>query len=494
MSLLLLIVYGCCSILLVIYGLNVYLMIALFLRKWSSGDEEIRARDAAFARECVTHPERAPHVTTQLPLFNEYNVAERLIRAVAAMDYPADKHSIQILDDSTDETREVVDAVAAELRARGVDIEVLRRPSRVGYKAGALQYGMKRSAGDLIAIFDADFVPPADFLKRTVPHLLADERRALVQARWGHLNDGESRLTRAQSMGVDGHFVIEQTARCRNGLFMNFCGAAGLWRKRAIVDSGGWQHDTVTEDMDLSYRAQLRGWRLVYLPNLVVPAELPASYTAFKSQQYRWAKGSIQTARKHLRALWSAPLPLLTKFEGTVHLTYYGVHLLMAVLVLLLLPLMLTYRDSIGPFDNWLFLGMLLPAMLGPSLGYLVSQRAAYPDAWGSRTLRLPFLFVVGFGICLSNSKAVLAGIFGSDTTFVRTPKAGEPGQAGRKKKVYTLGRNRLPYLELGLALYCLATLAALLAIDRLALTPFVTIYALGFLVVGGHSLIESDR
>jgi len=475
--------YTICSLLLLVYGLNTCVVIGLFLRKRRA------LREASGIERGVDAIDEAdfPLVTTQIPLFNEFNVAERVIRTVAAMDYPKHRHEIQVLDDSDDETCAEVDRVANELRGEGHWIEVVRRPDREGYKAGALEAGMAVGSGEYIAIFDSDFIPPADFLRRTLPVLLADDGCALVQARWDHINQNRSWLTRAQAVGIDGHFVVEQTARNRNGLFMNFCGTAGLWRRAAIADAGGWEHDTVTEDLDLSYRAQLRGWRFHYMPQLLVPAELPETYSAFKSQQYRWAKGSIQTARKMLPRVWRARLPLFTKLQATVHLTHYSLHFQMALLALLVLPLMLCFFGREIPlYHSALFLTFLVPAALGPSIGYAVCQIYGHPGDWKRRVLHLPFLLVVGFGICLSNAKAVLEGLFGNDRTFVRTPKAGE-----QSRKRYAVKRNWLPNFEVGFALYCAATAAVLAAIGEYALMPFVLVYVTGFSVVGWNSLRE---
>ncbi len=487
-SFFILVAYTICSLLLLFYGLNTYFIIHLFLCKKGHLPQSDIDTEAYF-EDRFNDSKALPVVTTQIPLYNEFNVADRVIRAVAAIDYPLDRHEIQILDDSNDETCSIVDEVAAELREQGHWVEVFRRPDRIGYKAGALQAGMEVCKGEFIAIFDSDFMPPKDFLKRTLPHLWLDEKRALVQARWDHINQNDSWLTRAQAMGIDGHFVIEQTARNRNGLFMNFCGTAGVWRRKAIEDAGNWEHDTITEDLDLSYRAQLKGWKFHYLPSLMVPAELPTTYSAFKSQQYRWAKGSIQTARKMLPRVWKSGLPIFTKLQATVHLTHYSLHLQMAILSLLVLPLMLLHREGIALYRSAFFLGLLVPAALGPSLGYLVCQYYGHPTDWKTRVLRLPFLLVVGFGICLSNAKAVIEGLFGNDNTFVRTPKAGE-----QTVKHYSVKKNWVPRFELGLAIYCLITIVALIVINQLALIPFVIVYMVGYGVVGLNSWRESRQ
>lgn len=481
-----LILYTITSVLLLVYGLNTYWMIALYLIKRKEGESE-DARTEANAEARFKNPETLPVVTTQLPIYNELNVAERIIRAVAAINYPKNRHQIQVLDDSDDETCERVDRLVAALKEEGFWIDALRRPSRTGFKAGALQHAMARSAGAFIAIFDSDFVPPPDFLRRALPHLWEASDVGLVQARWDHLNPRESLLTRAQSIGIDGHFVVEQIARSRNGLFMNFCGTAGVWRRAAIEDAGGWQHDTVTEDLDLSYRAQLRGWRFRYLPGLVVPAELPRTYGAFKSQQHRWAKGSIQTARKMLPHVWASGEPLIKKFQATVHLTHYTLHLLMALLALLVLPVLLHYRDGLALYRSIIFLGLLVPAALGPSLGYVVCQYYGRREDWGRRLMGLPFLLVVGFGISLSNAKAVLEGFFSRDTTFVRTPKAG-----GHGLKAYGVRGSKVPSFELLLSLYCGITLGVLALIGQFGLIPFMALYAFGFGVVGLNGIREA--
>ncbi|MEO0510181.1 MAG: glycosyltransferase, partial [Verrucomicrobiota bacterium] len=465
--------------------LNNYIMIYLFMRKRNANKQSDAETEARFARD-FENPESLPIVTTQIPLYNEINVAERVIRAVAEIEYPKDRHEIQVLDDSNDETIALVDQVAADLRKAGHWIEVFRRDNRVGYKAGAMEAGMKVAKGQFIAIFDSDFIPPKDFLRSSLPHLLADDRCALVQARWDHINQKDSWLTRAQAMGIDGHFVVEQTARQRNGLFMNFCGTAGVWRREAIEDAGGWEHDTVTEDLDLSYRAQLRGWRFHYLPDLLVPAELPPTYSAFKSQQYRWAKGTMQTARKLMPKVWSAPIPVFKKLQATIHLTHYGLHLQMAVLALLVLPLILSFREGVALFSSLFFVSFLIPAALGPSMAYGVCQYYAHPQDWRGRLVRLPFLLIVGFGICLSNAKAVLEGLFDNDSTFVRTPKSGE-----KRVKAYGVKRHWFPKFEVLSSVYCACSVGVMASVGQYSLIPFVVIYALGFGVVGFKSMAE---
>ena len=482
---LLLIAYVSCSLLLLFYGLNTYYLIRLFLRNRDLSGDDDREKEAAYDGR-FEEATSLPVVTTQIPLYNEINVAERIIRAVAAIDYPRRLHEIQVLDDSDDETCAVVDEVAEDLRRAGFRVSVVRRENRVGYKAGALEAGMAECQGEFIGIFDSDFIPPADFYRRILPHLWADAGCGMVQARWDHLNQDDCWLTRGQALGVDGHFIIEQTARSRSGLFMNFCGTAGVWRRAAIEDSGGWQHDTVTEDLDLSYRAQLKGWGVYYIPSLLVPAELPPTYTAYKSQQYRWAKGTMQTARKLLPTIWRSGESSRRKLQATVHLTHYSLHLQMATLALLILPLMLTFSAEIGFYRSILLFSLLIPAAVGPSTGYFISQYHAYPGDWKRRLCRLPFLLVLGFGISLSNARAVLDGLFSNDSTFIRTPKVG-----GHLLKQYGVKKNRLPLFELLFAAYCALTLATLIAMQQYSLIPFMLIYTLGFGWVGFRSMCE---
>src|SRR6187399_2100495 len=316
------------------YGIHRYFIIYLYLKN--------RKRPPVPAR----YFEKLPKVTVQLPIFNEVYVAERLIRSVSELDYPQELLQIQVLDDSTDETREITATCAEELRQRGFNVQRIHRTDRTGFKAGALAIGLEAAEGEFVCILDADFVPQKDLLKRTI-HYFTDPKVGMIQTRWGHLNRGYSLLTRMQAIFLDGHLLLEQTARSRSGRFFNFNGTAGLWRRSCIADAGGWQHDTLTEDLDLSYRAQLNGWRFVFLPDLVTPAELPVDMNGFKSQQHRWTKGSIQTCRKLLPAVWKADLSLLVKLEATAHLTSNFAYLLLACLVVLLHP------STGGPQSGW---------------------------------------------------------------------------------------------------------------------------------------------
>ncbi len=389
-------VYLAASLGLLVYGLNCYVMLLLFRKKAGATRDRQRAAEAEWQ---LKHPSgdssNLPRITTQLPLYNEYNVAERAIRAIASFDYPPDLHQIQILDDSDDETRALVDSVAQELGEKGLWIDVVRRERRHGYKAGALADAMPAAHGKFIAIFDSDFVPEPDFLKNLLPHF-RDERTGLVQARWTHLNRETSLLTRAQSVGIDGHFAIEQTARSANHLFLNFNGTAGIWRRTTIEDAGGWTADTLTEDLDLSYRAQLKGWHLEYVPHVTAPAELPETYSAFKSQQFRWAKGSIQTAMKLLPEILRSDRPVFAKLQSILHLCHYFAHPLMLVLALLALPALHHLGGDLHQVWLIVFAIPLLASTLGPTVLYTVSQRHLYPADWKSRVILLPALVSSG--------------------------------------------------------------------------------------------------
>jgi len=404
------------------------------------------------------------------------------------MKYPKDRHEIQVLDDSTDKTRDLIDQVAHELRNEGHDLHVIRRNTRRGFKAGALAEGLKSARGELITIFDADFAPSNDYLQRIVPFFLENDRLGLVQARWGHLNRKRSLLTRVQSIGIDGHFMIEQSARNWTGLFMNFNGTAGMWRKNAIEESGGWQWDTLTEDMDLSYRVQFHGWHTLFVPDVVVPAEIPEDVGAFKNQQFRWAKGSIQTALKLLPDIFVSNASIFKKVEAFFHLTHYLVHPMMVIMAILALPvlMMLEFSPSPAVFTGIaILLGM---AMAAPSTLYMASQRASYGKGWGRRVIYLPFLVAVGIGIALSNSRAVLEALAGHQSPFVRTPKKGD------KEMMHY--RIRLPWsglLEILFGVYCAGSLGYYLAAGKYLVGPFLAAYASGFLFVGFLTLAHAS-
>ncbi len=432
-----------------------------------------------------------PRVTVQLPIYNEMYVCERLIESVCAIEYPRELLEVQVLDDSTDETQALAKATVARCRARGLDVSYLHRADRRGYKAGALEAGLESAKGELIAVFDADFVPTPDFLRRTVPHF-ADHGVGMVQVRWGHLNRGFSALTQAQSIMLDGHFVIEHTARNRSGRFFNFNGTAGIWRREAIVDAGGWHHDTLTEDLDLSYRAQLRGWHFVFLPEVVSPAEVPVEMNAFKSQQHRWAKGSIQTAKKLLPEIFHSELPLAVKIEAFFHLTNNLAYLLM-VLISILMPISVVVRYSHGWYGVLLLdFPFFVAATLSVSGFYVASQREV-GLGWWQRLKYLPFLMSLGIGLSINNSRAVIEALVNHHSAFTRTPKHGVIESQGRWAHLRYRGDwvGLQPFIELALGLYL--TCAVWFVIERglWGSLPFLVLTQVGFLYVGLMSLLQ---
>jgi cellulose synthase/poly-beta-1,6-N-acetylglucosamine synthase-like glycosyltransferase len=470
------------------YGINCYVMLFLFYRRLRQA-ETARGQIREAMGDILTRAD-LPVVTTQIAIYNELNVAERVIRAVCAMCYPQAKHEIQVLDDSTDDTCAVVDRLAAEYQAKGYDVKVLRRSVRTGYKGGALAAGLAAARGELLAVFDADFVPPADYLVSIVPFFMRDAKIGFAQARWGHLNRHHSLLTRAQSIGIDGHFIVEQIARGWNSLFMNFNGTAGVWRRKAIVSGGGWQWDTLTEDLDLSYRVQFEGWTALYLPDLVVPAELPETAAAFRSQQFRWAKGSFQTLLKLFPRLRREKCSWFKKFEAVMHISGYGVHPLMLTLSVLALPMLLLTRHQTLP--SWFFIVIALPlalSILGPSILYVVAQCVVdRREGWKS-IFWMPVLMFVGIGLALSNTRAIVEAVRGRESEFVRTPKRGD-----REVQRYRGRFATIALAELALGVYCLYTVHAYLHSDRLGVVPFLMLYAAGYLYIGMLSIWQSVK
>jgi Glycosyltransferase like family 2 len=464
-----------------LYGLNAYVLLAIHWR------HRRRAREAVVPQL----PVEWPSVTVQLPIYNERYVARRVLEAVGALDYPRDRLEIQILDDSTDDTGEIIAATSCELRARGLTVVHLHRRERTGYKAGALAAGLKEARGQFVAIFDADGVPDPDFLVRTIPHF-ADARVAVVQTRWGHLNREYSLLTIAQALGIDGHFAVEQSARYWGNLFLNFNGTAGVWRKSAIEDAGGWTHDTLTEDLDLSYRAQLRGWRIVYRPDLICPAELPVSITGFKSQQGRWAKGSIQTAVKLLPAIAGAPLTLWAKCQAFIHLTYYLIHPAMLTVVLLSVPGLAETDAPPEPGIPLVANLMLALGFLGPGFLLVYAQRVLDPR-WRRRAWRLPAIMVIGVGVSWSTSLAVLDALWKRDLEFVRTPKFGiGPAGGDWRGKAYVDRRIGGGVIEVMLGLYCAWSAWLVCVQQSCASAAFLVLYTTGFLTVGTLTILHA--
>jgi cellulose synthase/poly-beta-1,6-N-acetylglucosamine synthase-like glycosyltransferase len=432
-----------------------------------------------------------PKVTIQLPIFNEMYVVDRLVDAVCRLEYPRGLLQIQVLDDSIDETRQVAELAVRRWAAQGFDIQYLHRTDRRGFKAGALEVGLQAATGDYIAIFDADFIPPADFLTRALPPF-ADAGVGLVQARWGHINEDYSLLTKVQAILLDAHFVLEHGGRNRAGCFFNFNGTAGIWRRQAIADAGGWQHDTLTEDLDLSYRAQLRGWRFVFLPDLVSPAEVPVEMNAFKSQQHRWAKGSIQTSIKLLPRILAAPLPLAVKAEAFFHLTANFNYLLMVVLSVLMFPAMYV-RYSMGMYEMLLIdLPFFFAATWSVAYFYMVCQRELYPDTWTARLRFLPLLMSIGIGLAVNNARAVVEALLGKETEFARTAKYGiERRSDDWVDKKYKQTMAVQPIVEVALGFYFTYTVFYALANGIYGSLPFLILFQVGFLYTGLLSLVQ---
>ena len=434
-----------------------------------------------------------PRVTIQLPIYNERYVAERLLEAAAAVDYPRDRLEIQVLDDSSDETRTLVERKVIELRGRGLDVALVRRADREGFKAGALERGLASAKGDLLAIFDADFVPPPGLLRDLVPHF-EDERVGMVQARWEHLNRDYSVLARAQAMSLDGHFLVEHTARMNGDRFFNFNGTAGILRKACVRDAGGWHSDTLTEDLDLSYRAQLRGWRFVFVPHVACPAELPVEMNAFKAQQHRWVKGSIQVARKLLPRIWRSDAPLSVKVDATFHLTYNLPYVALFLLALIVYPVVLARYESRSLWFTVADTLLLFAATMPVLLYFAYAQRIVRRDWW--RQLHyVPLVMSLGIGLAVNNTRAVLEGFVGPRGTFHRTPKFRIEGAGdGWKGKRYRLPWNGWVLLELAMGAYFAWAVLALIQAERYAPIPFFGLYLFGFLYVGGLSLKHARR
>jgi len=431
-----------------------------------------------------------PKVTVQLPMYNERFVAERLIDAAVTLDYPRNRLEIQVLDDSTDDTKSIASACCARHQRAGVDIQYHHRDDRTGYKAGALEAGLREASGELVLVFDADFVPGPSVLRELVD-FFTDPEVGMVQARWDHLNRDDSLLTRCQAMLLDGHFAIEHAARNRSGRFFNFNGTAGMWRRTAIESAGGWHHDTVTEDMDLSYRAQLAGWKFIYVPEVAVPAELPHDMNSFKSQQYRWAKGSVQTARKLLGSILAADVAGKVKREAFFHLTNNIAYVFLIVLAALQLPNMLIRRQLEDP--TLLLLDVPLFWATCGSVGafYIIASRDLGYGTWAALK-RLPAMMALGIGLSINNGRAALEGLFGRDVEFVRTPKRGAAGASSIDgyRGAWTWHNT----IELAFGFYCTLTLAIAIATESWASVPFVSLFAVGFSYVGLRSLAEAVR
>ena len=469
--------------LLSVYGVYRYRLVYLFLR-YRNHRPQPKSRFA---------PNRLPRVTVQLPLFNEMYVAERLIDAVVKLDYPSELLEIQVLDDSTDDTQQIASAAVNKYFNEGLDILYCHRNDRVGFKAGALEAGLKRSSGEFVLIFDADFVPRPDCIRRMIDYF-TDDRIGMVQMRWSHINADYSLLTKVQAIMLDGHFVIEQVARNRCGGFFNFNGTAGMWRREAIEWSGGWQHDTLAEDTDLSYRAQLMGWHFVYLADDDVPAELPVEINAFKSQQRRWAKGVVQVGIKLFKRMWHDPrLSTRVKLEQFFRLTGNLAAPLVIVLALINLPILIV-RYNQGLFHLFaLDVPILTFSTLSVVVYYVVTQRYLHPDTWKQSLKYMPFVMSMGIALTFSNARAVIEALLGVKSPFVRTPKYRiEDTRDTWVKKSYVPRRLSLPWLELLFAMYFMFTIWFAIDSGIFGTLPFLMIYLCGYAYAAIMSIAQA--
>jgi cellulose synthase/poly-beta-1,6-N-acetylglucosamine synthase-like glycosyltransferase len=513
--------YAVTLALIALYGVHRYVLVYLYIKH----RKDVHVPQGKFTI--------LPKVTIQLPMFNEEHVAERVIRATCQVDYPLDRLEIQVLDDSTDHSAEIARAAVEEWAAKGYPIKYIHRTKRTGYKAGALAEAMKEATGDFIAIFDADFLPPRDILHNVLDHF-TDEKVGMVQIRWDHLNRNASLLTKSQAIFLDGHFVIEHTARNRSGRFMHFNGTAGVWRHKTIIDGGGWEHDTLTEDLDLSYRCQMKGWQFIYLPQYAAPAELPPEMISFKQQAHRWTKGSVQTCCKLLPKILRSKLPYRIKSEAFFHLTNTIVYPLMVFVTLMIYPTFLGYFDGIeaplkhAPYGRALLTGSLfILATCSASTFFVFGQKELFGRKIGWQTvLYLPALMSLGVGVCLNNAKAVFEGLWsafwkkGRDSEFVRTPKYGVTGKnrqhyaakaaaavgaagvlnyvAPKAPDYLTLKRLMLPIIEIAFGCYMVCCMLIAIWWQFATTTiPFLLIFAGGYFYVGFSSiatLIDMQR
>jgi len=476
----LLLPYFAVMIVLAIYGLHRYTLVYLYFKHAKNHQPGPPG-----------HFDDLPRVTVQLPIYNEQFVVDRLLEAICAMEYPPEKLEIQVLDDSTDETEQVAAGLVERYAALGHPIVYLHRSNRHGYKAGALDAGLNIAKGEFIAIFDADFVPPPDWLMNVVHHF-AEPEIGMVQTRWTHLNRDYSMLTQIEAILLDGHFVLEHGARARSGDFFNFNGTAGMWRRQAITDAGGWQHDTLTEDTDLSYRSQMAGWKFKYLPEIECPAELPIEMTAFKTQQARLAKGLIQTSIKVLPMMFRSNVPRRIKVEAVYHLTANLSYPLMIVMSALLIPAMIC-RFYQGWFQMLLIdFPLFAASSFSISVFYLVSQRVLFPKTWMKTFLYLPFLMALGIGLTVTNTRAVLEALFGVKSAFARTPKyrvakKGEKSNAAKYRKRLVLA----PWIELVIGCYFLLAILYTFSNHNYFTAPFLILFVIGYWYTGLMSLLQ---
>ena len=465
----LLIPYFVVLILLATYGVHRYTLVYLYYKN---------------KKNQTTEPEQKfvelPCVTVQLPIFNEQFVIDRLLQAVCRLNYPREKLDIQVLDDSTDETVDVARGLVEHYAAQGYPVTYHHRSNRAGFKAGALHAGLKSASGDFVAIFDADFVPPPDFLERTIHHFTS-ENVGMVQTRWTHINRHYSFLTEVEAILLDGHFVLEHSGRARSNVFFNFNGTAGVWRRKAIEDAGGWQHDTLTEDTDLSYRAQLKGWKFIYRQDVECPAELPVEMTAFKTQQARWAKGLIQTGKKILPRVLKSDQPFRVKLESWYHLTANLSYPLMVI------------RFYQGWFQMlYIDVPLFLASTFSISSFYLVSQRELFPKTWPRALLYLPFLMALGIGLTVTNTCAVIEALIGKQTAFARTPKYRVESKKDRVQAAkYRKRLGWVPWIEMLIGGYFALTVYYALQNENYLTVPFLMLFVVGYWYTGLMSLLQ---
>jgi cellulose synthase/poly-beta-1,6-N-acetylglucosamine synthase-like glycosyltransferase len=473
--------YGLCAVGLAIYSLHAVWLV------W----QVRRAAPATTRTAPAIWPAVWPTVTVQLPIYNERHVVERLIEACAALDYPRDRLQIQVLDDSSDDTMRIVDRSVTHWQAQGCDISAVRRADRRGYKAGALAHALPLATGDFVAVFDADFRPAPDFLRCTVPYFLTPDatQTGFVQTRWGHLNRDYSPLTRSQALALDGHFAVEQAGRQAAGYFFGFNGSGGIWRRACIEDAqtGGWQDDTLCEDLDLSYRAQLAGWRACYVNEIIAPAEIPPQLNAYKRQQFRWAKGSIQTLRKLGGRVWRSGRAAPVRGAAMIHLGSYLIHPMLLLLLLTIPPLLLLGGAPPSP------IALVGFTSFGPPLLYAVGQQRLYGKNWWRRWIYLPLLTLLGMGVCLSNSLAVWQGLRTRGGVFQRTPKfrVEQSGDAWWGS-TYRLPLDRMMMAEIGLMIYALVAAWLVAQQSGWMSAFFMLLYAAGFAAVISVSLWQN--
>lgn len=456
-----------------IFGSHGFIMIYHYFKTYNKRTEDLKEEDFIL--------KEYPVVTIQIPLFNEKYVTKRLIDAVCRMDYDKDKLEIQVLDDSTDDSVELTAKIVADRKAEGYDIKHIHRTNRQGYKAGALKEGLEICRGEFVAIFDADFIPRKKFLKRTIPYFYKYEKLGLVQTRWEHLNRDYSMITKTQAIALDGHFVIEQAVRNRANFFINFNGTGGIWRKECIFDAGNWEADTLTEDLDLSYRAQMKGWKFKYLVNFTSPAELPADISALKSQQFRWTKGAIETAKKIYPKVLKSDQPMRIKLQAFIHLWSNLAYPFIMIAALLNFPILLIKLT--GNYETeFKFMSIFIFAFVSSFLFYMYSQKDVYLD-WQERIIFFPVFMAGSMGLAVNNTKAVFEGLFNKKSEFVRTPKykivskedSWEDKQYIAKKLPWTT------YLEAIMAVYCFCGVVAAIATAQIAAIPFQMMFFMGF-------------